>query len=168
MTAGGSDVGWPESSDPLGDPVPAPAGTAVVVVPGRALYDVDPDTVTALVLACPSVTGVSAGPTGTAATYLPGRSVPGVRLGPAFVEVHLTIRYGTAVAVAAAEVRAALAGHVAGRRVDVVVEDVVTDEDLARALDDALAARADVLAPVGPPPGTGTRGPALPPARPGV
>ena len=102
-----------------GSPDPVPAGSSAVV-----LHDVDPDTVAALVLGCPAVAGLSAGPFGTAASYLPGRVVPGVRVGPDAVEVHVVARYGPTVAELAGQVRTALAGRVLGRRVDVVVEDL--------------------------------------------
>lgn len=91
---------------------------------GPALYDVDPDTVAALVLGCPAVAALSAGPFGAAATYLPGRSVPGVRVRPDAVEVHVVARYGPPMSEVAAEIRRALSGRVLGRAVDVVVEDI--------------------------------------------
>lgn len=96
-----------------------PGGTELV-----ALFDVDPDLIAARVLACPGVAGLSAGPWGSAATYLPGRRVVGVRLSPTAVEVHLVARYGLSLGELAAQVRAALAGQVGARQVDIVVEDV--------------------------------------------
>lgn len=101
------------------------AGDPLAVHP---LYDVDPDVIAARVLACPSVAALSGGPFGAAATYLPGRTVPGVRLTAEAVEVHVVARWGPPVAEVAAEVRRALSGSTAGRRVDLVVEDVVLPE----------------------------------------
>ncbi len=89
-----------------GLPVPARPGGAVPI----ALYDVDPDTVAALVGSCPAVAGLSGGPFGAAATYLPGRKVPGVQITPTAVEVHVVARNGVPVPVLASQVRQVLAG----------------------------------------------------------
>jgi len=89
-----------------------------------ALYDVDPDTVAAIVLGCPAVAGLSGGPFGAAATYLAGRRVVGVRISPDTVEVHVVSRFGPTVGELAGQVRAALAGRVLGRTVDIVIEDL--------------------------------------------
>lgn len=95
------------------------------VEPGSvALYDVDADVIAALVLACPAVAGLSGGPFGAAATYLPGRTVAGIRISPDTVEVHVVARYGPTVGELAGQVRAALVGAVLGRTVDIVVEDL--------------------------------------------
>lgn len=99
--------------------------TPVGAVGAVALYDIDPDTVAARVLACPAVAGLSAGPFGAAATYLPGRKVTGVRISPNTVEVHVVARYGPTVTELAGQVRSALSGRVLGRTVDIVVEDLV-------------------------------------------
>ena len=115
------------SPEPVPGAAPSPVGAVPVpagAVPGVALYDVDPDVLAALVLACPAVAGLSGGPFGAAATYLPGRTVPGVRISPDNVEVHVVARYGPTVGELAGQVRAALAGVVLGRRVDIVVEDL--------------------------------------------
>lgn len=116
---------------PLPGPAPPGGSRAVPTIPAGphragalALFDVDPDLIAARVLACPAVAALSAGPLGAAATYLPGRRVAGVRLSPTAVEVHVVARYGPSVAELAAQVRAALAGQVGGRRVDIVVEDL--------------------------------------------
>ncbi|CAN5260670.1 hypothetical protein BH24ACT10_BH24ACT10_16770 [soil metagenome] len=94
-----------------------------------ALYDVDPDIVAALVLGCPAVAGLSGGPFGAAATYLPGRTVAGVRISPDTVEVHVVARYGPTVGELAGQVRSVLAGRVLGRTVDIVVEDLADRPD---------------------------------------
>lgn len=125
-------------------PVPAPTP-----VPAVALYDVDPDAVAALVLACPAVAGLSGGPFGAAATYLPGRRVAGVRISPDTVEVHVVARYGPTAGELARQVRAALAGRVLGRSVDIVVEDL---EDPAPPTVATAAGTPGALA--GPAPGT--------------
>ncbi len=106
-----------------GRPSGPAAGPAAVVRP--ELYEVDPDVVARLVLACPAVAGLSSGSLGHAATYLPGRRVDGVRVAPGTVEVHPVMRYGATVAELALQVRLALAGQVGIGTVDVVVEDVL-------------------------------------------
>lgn len=113
----------PVSSGPV---APLPAGGVATAGPGAggALYDVDPDAVAALVLGCPAVAGLSGGPAGAAATYLAGRRVDGVRITPETVEVHVVCRLGPTVGELAQQVRSALAGHVLGRTVDIVVEDL--------------------------------------------
>lgn len=96
--------------------------------PGR-LYDVDPDTVAARVLACPAVAGLSGGPLGTAATYLPGRRVAGVQITPDAVRVHVVGRYGIPVTELAGQIRRALTGQIPGRTLDIVVEDLAGPEE---------------------------------------
>lgn len=113
---------------PLGVPVGAVTTATTVAVAGSdtavALYDVDPDIVAALVLGCPAVAGLSGGPFGAAATYLPGRTVAGVRISPETVEVHVVAHYGPTIGELAGQVRSALAGRVLARTVDIVVEDL--------------------------------------------
>ena len=111
-------------------PVPGAGSRAVPTVAAGSgsgsvsLFDVDPDAIAARVLACPAVAGLSAGPYGSAVTYLPGRRVAGVRLSPTAVEVHVVAQYGPSMFELAAQVRAALAGRVGGLQVDLVVEDL--------------------------------------------
>jgi hypothetical protein len=85
---------------------------------------VDPDLVAGRVAACRSVARMSAGPFGEVATYLPGRRVPGVRIGDGRVEVHVVACWGVSVPDLAAEVRAVLGPVGGGRVVDVHVDDV--------------------------------------------
>ena len=85
----------------------------------------DADAVSAAVLTCPSVAGLSGGLAGEVATYLPGRRVAGVRTEPGSVEVHVVARYGPPISEIAAEVRRAVAAVVPGlSTVNVVVADV--------------------------------------------
>ncbi|WP_221934933.1 hypothetical protein [Georgenia yuyongxinii] len=62
-----------------------PAATAVST--GQELADA----VAAAALAVPGVARLHAGALGEAATYLPGRRVPGVRIRPGGVEVHVVV-----------------------------------------------------------------------------
>jgi len=116
---------------------PATAGTTADEGDGDAPYAAPDDrppaeVVRDAVLTAPGVVALSGGTLGEVATFLPGRRVPGVRLGPGPgdpLEVHVVAAYGTPVAETAAAVRAALAGlppsaGVAGRPVHVVVDDV--------------------------------------------
>ncbi|WP_258724558.1 hypothetical protein [Cellulomonas sp. NS3] len=89
-----------------------------------ALARTEADVVAAAVLACPAVVGLRAGG-GLVATYLPGRRVDGVRIGPDAVEVSLVARLGVPVPTLDAQVRAALAPHARGRAVHLHVEDVL-------------------------------------------
>jgi hypothetical protein len=88
--------------------------TDLAGAPGPAAGElvVEPDTIAAAVLACPSVADLSGGHAGEIATYLPGRRVTGVRIRPddplAHVVVHVIGRYGPTVAEIATEVVAAV------------------------------------------------------------
>lgn len=84
--------------------------------------------VAARVRACPGVAGLSAGPFGTLATYLPGEIVPGVAVRDDEIDVHLIARYGTPLPDLAAAVRDAVGKLAAGRRVNVTIEDLVPAE----------------------------------------
>jgi hypothetical protein len=86
--------------------------------------DVDARELSRVVERCPAVASLTGGPDGLAATYLPGDRVPGVRITPDAVELHVIARWGLPMADVADEVRRATLPLVAGRHVDVVVEDV--------------------------------------------
>ncbi len=91
---------------------------------------VDAQKVAATVEACRAVAGMSTGPTGTVATYLPLHRVDGVRVGARRVEIHVVGAWGVPIPALVSEVRAAVAGLVDGHNVDIVVEDL---EDLPSA-----------------------------------
>lgn len=100
--------------------------------PERALVaGVDPSAVATAVLGCPSVAGLSGGPFGGVATYLPGRRVQGVVVresddgGLPDITVHVVMRFGVSVAEVAGEVRTAVAAAAPGCRTDVHIADVV-------------------------------------------
>jgi len=101
--------------------VPAGAAPAAGLRPG-----VDADAVAAAVGACPEVAGLSGGPFGEVATYLPGRRVEGVRVSSDRVEVHVVAWYGVPLRQIADRVRRTVAPVVAGRAVDVSFEDITT------------------------------------------
>lgn len=128
----------PTAAAPTADVAPDAAPTADVAPDAAPAAPAAPDdrqpaeVVRDAVLTAPGVVALSGGALGEVATFLPGRRVPGVRLGPGPgdpLEVHVVAAYGTPVAATAAAVRAALAGlpasaGVAGRPVHVVVDDV--------------------------------------------
>jgi hypothetical protein len=59
------------------------------------------------------------------ATYLPGRTVSGIAVRPAEVEICVVVRYGPSLGQVAEQVRLAVEPLVPGRVVDVVIGDIV-------------------------------------------
>ncbi|TQS28169.1 propionyl-CoA synthetase [Microbispora sp. KK1-11] len=80
------------------------------------------------VLSCPDVAALSRGPFGVVATHLPGGLVPGVAIRDDAIEVEIVARYGRPLPEVAELVRDAIGDLAAGRRVDVTIADVVTDD----------------------------------------
>ena len=93
----------------------------------------DAEHVAALALRCAGVATLWPGTFGEIATYLPGRRVPGVRIGPGSAEIHLVARYRvdgrdvSLVELADAVRRTVIAGA-AAQVVDVYIDDVVDAE----------------------------------------
>lgn len=85
---------------------------------------VDPDAVSTAALSCPQVAGLSGGFAGEVATYLPGRSVAGVRLADDEVEIHIVARWGADLPEVADAVRRAVKAVSGGLRTSVYVEDI--------------------------------------------
>ena len=100
-----------------------PAGRTSARPGGRPAAELA-DAVAAAVRAVPGVAGLHTGVFGEVATYLPGRRVEGVRIGPGGCAVHVVLIWGAPVLATADLVRAAVTPLV-GARVDVTVEDVV-------------------------------------------
>jgi len=92
------------------------------------LAEGDPAGLARLVLSCPAVVAMHAGVVGEAATYLPGARVTGLRVSPARVEVHVVVRWPVPADEVAAQVLAVTGQVVGGRRVDVVIGDVLLPE----------------------------------------
>lgn len=96
--------------------------------PSRA--DIDPgtaddaDRIAAAVRAVPGVADLHPGMFGEVGTYLPGRTVPGVRFRGQVTDVHITVYFDADIRKTAALVRSALA-HLIGGEINVTVEDVV-------------------------------------------
>ena len=99
------------------------AGTA----PPPAVSGLDVDAIAEAVDACPSVVRRSAGRGIEVATYLRGRRVEGIRAEDGRVEVHVEVRYGSRLPAVADEIRAAIAAHVGGSVIDVVIADVAIE-----------------------------------------
>lgn len=85
------------------------------------------DLVAAAVLEVPGVAGLHGGVLGEVATYLPGRRVPGVRLGDGATDVHVVLGWGAPIAATTDAVRGAVRALVPGA-VHVTVEDVAGPE----------------------------------------
>ena len=83
------------------------------------------EAIAAAVARCPDVAGLSGGPYGEVATYLPGRSIAGIRLLEDSIEVHVIAHVGAHLPSVAARVRSACAPFAHGRHVDVTIDDVV-------------------------------------------
>ncbi len=81
------------------------------------------DVVAVAVRGVPGVVDLHAGMFGEAGTYLPGRRIPGARLGAADTDIHVSIVYGAPVRETAEAVRRAVAPLVSGP-VHVSIEDV--------------------------------------------
>ena len=73
---------------------------------------------------CSTVVRLSSGTFGEVATYLPGLRVPGVRVTPGALEVHVVSRWDVPVADVAAEVRAAVMPVARGLEVAVFIDDI--------------------------------------------
>ncbi len=102
-------------TDPAG---PSPIASRPAAAPEPA------DVVAAAVRGVPGVADLHAGMFGEVGTYLPGRRIPGVRLGEADTDIHLSIVFGAPVRETAQAVRRAVAPLVVGP-VHVSIEDVL-------------------------------------------
>lgn len=85
-------------------------------------------TIARTVEGCPGVAGLTGGPFGAVATYLPGGRVEGVALRDMEIEVHIVARASAVLPaplpVVADGVHAALRPVAGGRRTVVVIDDV--------------------------------------------
>ncbi len=109
----------------------------------------DADQIAAAVLRQPAVVGLHGGRYGEVATYLPGRRVIGVQVEGGRVAVHLSVRYGLPLHPIAAAVRGAVVPLAHGQPVDVVIEDVLTESELAAGRVAVVSATADGAGSVG-------------------
>jgi hypothetical protein len=86
------------------------------------------DRIAAAVTSCPDVAGLTQVAGMPVATYLPGRTVSGVAVRPAEVEICVVARYGLPLPQVAAQVRQAVEPLVPGRVVDVVIADITSPQ----------------------------------------
>ena len=93
--------------------------------PRAALVDgIDIDAVAAMVRGCAGVSALDGGPFGEIASYLPGRTVPGVAVDDNRIRVQVRSRWGVPAADVAALITAALAPLAGPRPVDVAIADI--------------------------------------------
>jgi len=92
------------------------------------------DRIAAAVAGCPAVAALADGPV---ATYLPGRTVPGVAVRDNLVVVAVVARHGPPLAEAAGQVRAAVGGVAPGLAVDVRIDDIQLPDAYGRRQDGA-------------------------------
>jgi len=86
------------------------------------------DQIAAAVLAVPGVAGLHGGLFGEVATYLPGRRIAGIRLSEDRGEVHIIAHLNGSVLETAEQAQRA-ASAIAGYPIDVVVDDLASDDD---------------------------------------
>jgi hypothetical protein len=85
---------------------------------------VDVDALAAAVRSCPAVDDLDGGPLGTVATYLPGRRVPGIRIGADRASIQVRGKWDVPIRELAGQVLAAVAPLTGGRTIDILVADV--------------------------------------------
>jgi hypothetical protein len=85
---------------------------------------IDVDAVAAIVRGCAGVSALDGGPFGEVASYLPGRTVPGVAVDDSRIRVQVRSRWGVPAADVAAVIAAALAPLAGPRPVDVTIADI--------------------------------------------
>ncbi|MDX6416889.1 MAG: hypothetical protein QOG28_1509 [Trebonia sp.] len=93
--------------------------------PRAALVDgIDIDAVAAIVRGCAGVSALDGGPFGEVASYLPGRTVPGVAVDESRIRVQIRSKWGVPATDVAALITAALAPLAGPRPVDVAIADI--------------------------------------------
>lgn len=93
--------------------------------PRAALVDdINIDAVAAIVRGCAGVSALDGGPFGEVASYLPGRTVPGVAVDDSRIRVQVRSEWGVPAADVAALITAALAPLAGPRPVDVAIADI--------------------------------------------
>lgn len=89
--------------------------------------------IAAAVLGVEDVAAMSAGPLGQYRSYLPGGSVPGVRIEDDHLDINVVSRYGLPLPEVGEHIVAALRSLLLGRSVTVSIDDLVLpDESTAR------------------------------------
>ncbi|MFF0864535.1 hypothetical protein ACFYUV_22460 [Nonomuraea sp. NPDC003560] len=104
-----------------------PGATAYTRADADADAKAEAETLAELVRACPGVAGLSGGPFGTVATYLPGARVMGVSADGDTVEIAIVATLVRPLSETAEDVRQAVWEPGGGRPVNVHIDDVVID-----------------------------------------
>jgi hypothetical protein len=111
---------------------------------------VDVDAIAAAVRACPGVEDLAAGLVGSVASYLPGRTVPGIAVAGDHVTIQVRGRWAVPASQVGTQVRSAVGGLVGPRRVDIVIADIAdpsgTDPSMAATVTAPPAPRPGALA----------------------
>ncbi|WP_285773971.1 hypothetical protein [Microtetraspora sp. NBRC 13810] len=76
------------------------------------------------VRSCPDVAGLSTGPFGTVASYLPGHRIHGVAVRDDEIEIAVVAHYGRPLPEIADQVREAVAPLAGGRPIHVAIDDL--------------------------------------------
>ena len=93
--------------------------------PRAALVDgIDIDAVAAIVRGCAGVSALDSGPFGEVASYLPGRTVPGVAVDDTRIRVQVRSKWGVPATDVATLITVALAPLAGPRPVDVAIADI--------------------------------------------
>ena len=93
--------------------------------PPAALVDgIDIDAVATIVRGCAGVSALDGGPFGEVASYLPGRTVPGVAVDASRIRVQVRSTWGVPATDVATLITAALAPLAGPRPVDVAIADI--------------------------------------------
>ena len=93
--------------------------------PRATLVDgIDVDAVAAIVRGCAGVSALDGGPFGEVASYLPGRTIPGVAVDDNLIRVQVCSNWGVPAADVDALITAALAPLAGPRPVDVTIADI--------------------------------------------
>jgi hypothetical protein len=94
-------------------------------MPGPAPFDgIEVDAIAAIVRGCAGVSALDGGRFGEVASYLPGRTVPGVAVDDSRIRVQVRSKWGVPATDVAATITAALAPLAGPRPVDVAIADI--------------------------------------------
>lgn len=91
---------------------------------------IDVDAVAAAVRSCLDVDDLDGGAFDTVASYLPGRRVPGVRVGADRITIQLRSRWGVPMPQIGRQVRAAVLPLIGRQTLDIVVSDIADPPEL--------------------------------------
>lgn len=94
-------------------------------MPRPVLFDgTEIDAIASIVRGCAGVSALDSGPFGEVASYLPGRTVPGVAVDDSRIRVQVRSKWGVPATDVAAQITAAVAALAGPRPVDVTIADI--------------------------------------------